>query len=161
MKLLTQNSKMKKSSAFGITVVNWTIPAFRASDGTITCPNAGACAAGCYAQMGAYIWSNVRAAHQAKLDLTKTDAFVPEMVAEIEAWLSKRTVSRLKVRIHDAGDFYSREYASRWFAIMRHFETDDRVSFYAYTILTHKPKQKAETLLVVGQHHHILIKSER
>ena len=133
MGLLTQNAKMKKSSQNGITVVNWTIPAFQSSTGLKTCPNAGACAAGCYAQMGAYVWGNVRAAHEAKLALTQSDTFVSEMIAEINAWLGKRTVENLKVRIHDAGDFYSMEYLSKWIEIMSHFETDARVSFYAYT----------------------------
>ena len=131
--LLTQNSKMKKSSQNGITVVNWTIPAFMSQDGTKTCPNAGLCAVGCYARQGAYVFSNVQRAHEAKLALTQNDAFVPEMVAEIERWLKKRNVGHLKVRIHDAGDFYSMEYVSKWFAVMSHFETDSRVSFYAYT----------------------------
>lgn len=137
MKLLTQNAKMKKSSSDGLVVVNWTIPAFRASDGTVTCPNAGACAVGCYAQMGAYVWSNVKSAHQAKLDLTKSDTFVSEMIAEINVWLKRKSVRQLKVRIHDAGDFYSLEYALRWFAVMKHFKTDGRVSFYAYTKQVH------------------------
>lgn len=133
MDLLTQNGKMKKSSQNGITVVNWTIPAFLSQGGIKTCPNAGLCAAGCYARQGAYIWDNVKSAHEAKLKLTQDDAFIGMMVAEIERWLKKRTVKHLKVRIHDAGDFYSVSYWNRWQAIMSHFEADNRVSFYAYT----------------------------
>lgn len=133
MGLLTQNAKMKKSSQNGITVVNWTIPAFRSKTGLATCPNAGACAAGCYARMGAYVWGNVQAAHEKKLELTQSDTFISEMVSEIESWLAKRTVKNLKVRIHDAGDFYSIDYLNRWIAVMSHFATDSRVSFYAYT----------------------------
>ncbi len=133
MGLLSQNSKMKKSSQNGITNVNWTIPAFQTRDGFKTCPNAGLCAAGCYARGGAYAFGNVRAAHEAKLELTKNDTFIGMMVAEIEMWLKKRNTKHLKVRIHDAGDFYSKDYAKRWFSIMSHFETNDRVSFYAYT----------------------------
>jgi hypothetical protein len=47
------------------------------------------------------------------------------MVAEIK---SKR--GKVVIRIHDSGDFYSRNYAEKWFAIMR--ECPD-VEFYAYT----------------------------
>jgi hypothetical protein len=80
------------------------------------------------------MFGNVKRAHEEKLALTQTDTFVPEMIAEIERWLKKRNVGHLKVRIHDAGDFYSKEYASKWFKIMSHFEKyDNRVSFYAYT----------------------------
>ena len=133
MKLLTQNSKMKKSSSAGITVVNWTIPAFQSSTGIRTCPNAGACAAGCYARSGTYAFSNVKSAHEEKLALTLTAEFVPVMIAEIRSWLGKRTVKNLKVRIHDAGDFYNLQYATFWFNIMDAFKSEPRVSFYAYT----------------------------
>lgn len=134
MDLLTQNGKMKKSSKNGITNVNWTIPAFQSSTGLKTCPNAGLCAAGCYARQGAYMFGNVKVAHEAKLALTqKPQVFQVEMINEIERWLKKRSVQHLKVRIHDAGDFYSIEYLNAWINIMSYFETNDRVSFYAYT----------------------------
>jgi hypothetical protein len=131
--LLTQNSKMKKSSQNGITVVNWTIPAFQSVTGLKTCPNAGSCAAGCYARSGTYRFGNVKSAHEQKLALTQSETFVSEMVAEIDSWLKKRSVDTLKVRIHDAGDFYSLEYFQKWIAIMTHFQDDARVSFYAYS----------------------------
>lgn len=131
--MLTQNGKMKKSSQNGITVVNWTIPAFQSKTGLKTCPNAGLCAAGCYARSGTYRFGNVVAAHEAKLALTQSDAFIGMMIAEIDSWLKKRSVKHLKVRIHDAGDFYSMDYLNRWIAVMSHFATDSRVSFYAYT----------------------------
>lgn len=134
MDLLTQNGKMKKSSRNGITNVNWTIPAFQSLTGLKTCPNAGLCATGCYARQGAYMFGNVRRAHEAKLELTQNDTFVGMMIADIERWLKKRNVKNLKVRIHDAGDFYSLEYLNRWIKIMSHFEKyDNRVTFYAYT----------------------------
>jgi hypothetical protein len=132
--LLTQNAKMRKSSQNGITVVNWTIPAFQSKTGLKTCPNAGRCAAGCYARQGAYIWQNVASAHEAKLELTQNDTFIDLMIAEINQWVNKKSVKRLKVRIHDAGDFYSLEYLNRWIKIMSYFEKyDNRVTFYAYT----------------------------
>lgn len=130
MQLLTQNSKMKKSSTKEIAVYNWTIPAFKALDGTITCPNASKCVSGCYAQMGAYIWSNVRQAHQAKLDLTKQESFVVDMIAAIESKLKR--VRTVYIRIHDAGDFYSEEYTLKWFNVMNYFKGKP-VKFYAYT----------------------------
>jgi len=66
MNLLTQNSDLRKSGIFG-----WTLPAHwvTLTDGTKfnTCPNAGACAAFCYAKNGTYLFSNVRKAHIEKL----------------------------------------------------------------------------------------------
>jgi hypothetical protein len=53
MNLLTQNSDLKKSGIYG-----WTLPAHWSTltDGTKfnTCPNAGVCAAFCYAKNGTY-----------------------------------------------------------------------------------------------------------
>jgi hypothetical protein len=131
--LLVQNGKMRKSSLNGMTVVNWTIPAFMSSSGFKTCPNAGLCAAGCYARSGTYAFGNVKSAHEAKLELTKQVDFSTTMIAEINKWLKKRAVTHLKVRIHDAGDFYSLEYLEKWVNVMTHFLNDSRVSFYAYT----------------------------
>jgi hypothetical protein len=133
MNLLTQNSKMKKSSLDGLTVVNWTIPAFQSVTGLKTCPNAGLCSVGCYARSGTYRFSNVAAAHEAKLALTQKDMFVSEMTNEIDSWLKKKSVKNLKVRIHDAGDFYSLEYFKKWIEVVSHYETNPRVSFYAYS----------------------------
>ena len=68
MKLFTQNSDLKKSNIFG-----WTLPAHwvTLSNGKKfnTCPNAGICAAFCYAKNGTYMFSNVRKAHIEKLEL--------------------------------------------------------------------------------------------
>ena len=131
--LLVQNSKMKKSSKDGLIVVNWTIPAFQSSTGFRTCPSAGVCVSGCYARSGTYAFGNVKSAHEAKLELTKRDDFSALMCVEIDTWLKKRSVKHLKIRIHDAGDFYSIEYLNKWVDVMAHYKDDTRVSFYAYT----------------------------
>jgi hypothetical protein len=131
--LLVQNAKMKKSSVSGLTVVNWTLPAFLSNTGFKTCPNAGLCATGCYARTGTYRFSGSIAAHEKKLALSQSDEFIPEMIAEIDSWLRKKSVKSLKIRIHDAGDFYNVEYTSKWFNVMAHYLQDNRVSFYAYT----------------------------
>ena len=130
MTLLTQNTKMKKASG---KVYNWTLPAFKALDGSLTCPNAGKCLSGCYARQGAYIWGTVKAAHDTKFKLSKTDSFVNDMVLDIFGKLERLQDSEtLFIRIHDAGDFYSKEYTRKWFEIMDLF-TGFNVKFYAYT----------------------------
>lgn len=125
---------MKKTSLnTGITVLNWTIPAFQSTTGLKTCPMAGVCASGCYARSGTYRFFNTIRAHEAKLELTKKSDFVFKMIEEIEHWLSKKSVKQLRIRIHDAGDFYSLNYLNKWIAIMHHFIKEDRIKFYAYT----------------------------
>jgi len=134
MKLLTQNSKMKKSSNDKLSVYNWTIPAYKAQDGTITCPNASKCIKGCYAKQGAYIWSNTQKSHNAKFELTRQSNFFDLMVTEINRLKNSKANKdkTLMIRIHDAGDFYSLDYALTWIRVMRQFQ-DNKVLFYAYT----------------------------
>lgn len=119
---LTQNSKIKKMT--GVKTYNWGIPAYKSQSGFRTCPNAAACAIGCYATMGAYTFSNVAKVFEARLVLSKSDAFVRVISAE----LTRRQVKRL--RVHDSGDFYNEEYLLKWFNIMRRHP---HVQFYAYT----------------------------
>lgn len=128
MSLLVQNRKMQKTSGAGIRVYNWTIRA------GLSCPYAGECnkPGNCYAQSGAYQFPAVRAKHTANLELTKTEFFVPAMIAEIRRALLTCTKKGmgLVIRIHDAGDFYSMEYLLKWIAIIMEFPN---VTFYCYT----------------------------
>lgn len=117
--LLTQNSKLKKTSIMNnCKVYNFGIPA------QDTCLWADKCKEYCYASKGAYSWSNIKPAFQRRLEVTKTNDFIPMMVGEI---LAKKASH---IRIHDSGDFYSREYLHKWFKIM---EALPHVSFYAYS----------------------------
>jgi hypothetical protein len=127
MNLLTQNSDLKKSGIYG-----WTLPAHwvTLSDGSKfnTCPNAGACAAFCYAKNGTYKFKNVLKAHTDKLELVLKDleGFKILMNAEI----SKTKYKNKYIRIHDAGDFFSKEYAKAWIEIAKQ---NQNVNFYSYT----------------------------
>lgn len=132
---LTQNSKMKKST--GLKVYNWGIPAYRAADGFKTCPNAAACAKGCYALSGAYLFSNVAKVFEARLRLSQSAAFVETLDAEIK----RRGV--LKLRIHDSGDFYSAQYLAKWTRIMKR---NPQTEFYAYTKMVSMLKNASSTL---------------
>jgi len=123
--LITQNTKLKKTSKItGMRVYNFGIPAFQDEEGKRTCPFAGACAKFCYAQKGAYVWSNVSPAFQFRYLATKCDSFVDKMTAEIV----KKRVDIL--RVHDSGDYYSNEYIDKWMTIARALP---HVRFYSYT----------------------------
>jgi len=122
MNLLTQNSKMKKASLktfnFGITAY------YSKKHNMFTCPQALTCVANCYARQGAYIWSNVNQAFENRLGITLQDNFPELMIDEI-----KRKKAQV-IRIHDSGDFYSREYLQKWLKVIDSFPS---VQFYAYT----------------------------
>lgn len=118
--LSMNNSKLKRD---GIAVFG--IPAYKSKDGFLTCPGAKACITGCYAKQGAYVWSNVAQAYENRLALTRSPEFVSTIVNEL-----KRRKSIKTVRIHDSGDFYSREYLDNWLKIINSLS---HVKFYAYT----------------------------
>ena len=123
--LLTQNSKLKKTSkVLGLKVFNFGIPAYKSITGKLTCPMADECIKFCYAKKGAYIWSNVKPAFERRYELTKTSDFIVEMNAEIQ----KRKPQY--VRVHDSGDYYSREYLQKWIEIAK---ANPDVRFYSYT----------------------------
>ena len=125
MNLLTQNSKLKKTSkALGLRVFNFGIPAYKSASGKLTCPMADECVKFCYAKKGAYIWSNVKPAFEKRYELSKTDDFVEAMNAEI------RKKKPDYVRVHDSGDYYSRAYLHKWIEVAIH---NPDVRFYSYT----------------------------
>jgi hypothetical protein len=125
MNLLTQNSKLKKTSkSLGLRVFNFGIPAYKSASGKLTCPFADACVKFCYAKKGAYIWSNVQPAFEKRYQLSKTDDFVNKMNHEI----AKKKPDY--VRVHDSGDYYSRAYLDKWLAVAIH---NPSVRFYSYT----------------------------
>ena len=123
--LLTQNSKLKKTSkVLGLRVFNFGIPAYKSSSGKLTCPMADGCIKFCYAKKGAYIWSNVKPAFEKRYELSKTDDFVDAMNNEI------RKKKPDYVRVHDSGDYYSTAYLKKWIKIAN---DNPDVRFYSYT----------------------------
>jgi len=125
MNLLTQNSKLKRTSKeLGVRVFNFGIPAYKSASGKLTCPFADECIKFCYAKKGAYVWSNVQPAFEKRYQLSKTNDFIQAMSNEIN---KKRPDY---VRVHDSGDYYSKQYLYKWLAIALNFPN---VKFYSYT----------------------------
>jgi hypothetical protein len=127
MNLLTQNSDLRKSGIYG-----WTLPAHwvTLTNGQKfnTCPNAGACAAFCYAKNGTYKFKNVLKSHVEKLELVLNE--LPKFKKLMNAELSKGKYKGKYIRIHDAGDFFSMDYAMAWIDITN---SNPLVNFYSYT----------------------------
>ena len=134
-KLLTKNNKIAKSNDDNLTIYNYGIPALETIiDGEIfvTCPMAGECAKGCYAQMGAYAWENVNSAYKFRLmqslKVNFPDLLQQELNPKIKTALRKQ--KQLVIRIHDSGDFYDLTYIKKWLKII---QANPTVKFYAYT----------------------------
>lgn len=145
MNILSQNAKMKKSSQNGIHIYNFGIPAFLSQTGIKTCPKAGQCATGCYARSGTYRFKNVVNAYEERLKLTQSVDFVTLVSAEVrlKAAHAKSKNGKCLIRIHDSGDFYSKDYYDRWRLIM--IQNPD-VDFYAYTKMIQMFKSRNDTL---------------
>ena len=133
MNLLTQNSKIKKTSNhFGVKLMNFGIPAYKSASGKLTCPMADECVKFCYAKKGAYIWSNVQPAFEKRYELSKTDKFIESMNDEI------RRKKPDFIRVHDSGDYYSRAYLNKWIQIAK---DNPDVKFYSYTNMVQLTKE--------------------
>ena len=126
MNLLTQNSKLKKTSILNKTkIFNFSIPAYKTKSGKITCPFADSCIKYCYAQKGNYTrFPIVQQLMEQKYEITKQNNFNTLMNEEIKKKKAKY------VRIHDSGDFYSVKYLLKWVDIAN---ANKEVIFYAYT----------------------------
>jgi hypothetical protein len=153
--LLTNgNSELRADGIF-----TWTLPALatKLDNGlnVLVCPNAGACAQLCYARSGTYNFSNVKAAHNRNLELVMTDNdWSKTMVNELKSKRYQPTGIKARyfdlvdqssltlfqldwlltggkaVRVHDSGDFFTREYFENWLLIAQQIPN---VLFYAYT----------------------------
>jgi hypothetical protein len=138
--LLTQNSELAKTGVWA-----WTLPAHWVAlpDGSkfTTCPNAGVCAAACYAKAGRWRFKTVLAAHTRKLMMVLND--LPGWQAAMVAELTKKKYTGKFIRIHDGGDFFSREYAQAWADVAA---AHPDKTFYAYTKEVALFKELAPTL---------------
>ena len=123
MNLLTQNSKIKKTGKhFNVRLFNFSIPAYKSETGKVTCPMAGKCIQFCYAQKGFYKLSKIYS--EAKLQITMQDNFVELMNKDIKDKKAEY------IRVHDSGDYYSKEYLNKWLEIARQ---NPGIRFYSYT----------------------------
>lgn len=141
MQLLTQNSDLKRTGIYG-----WTLPAHwvQLTDGKRfnTCPNAGICGAFCYAKSGTYQFSNVKKAHIEKLELVLNNR--PEWIRMMNEEIAKPKYNGKYIRIHDAGDFFSIDYAVDWLNIAKQ---NPDVIFYTYTKEVDLFKNKIPSLI--------------
>jgi len=110
----------------------WSLPAWvtELDDGRTVncCPSAGACATACYARKGTYNFRNVKAKHQANLKRVLDD--LPAWETEMNSELDQPRFDQKFIRIHDGGDFFSKEYLAAWLRIIRNHP---RTTFYCYT----------------------------
>lgn len=121
--LFTQNEKLKKSSTNSHVFFAFGIPAIK------TCPFADKCKAGCYATQGCYQFFSTKNAQENRLELTKNEELFINTVNADLIKLRKKG-KKVVLRIHDSGDFYSKDYLATWLKII---DQNTDVVFYAYS----------------------------
>jgi hypothetical protein len=142
--VLGKNEKMTKSSGGDEIFFDITLPALKGivmdeETGDFveisTCPHAGECQLYCYARKGGYVMFPAASMSAARLlNFLVNDPKGFEAMVNKEITSSKKSASKkgndLIVRWHDAGDFFSMEYAEIAFDIAR---ANPDIMFYAYT----------------------------
>ena len=143
-KLLKQNEKMEHSDGSTSIFFNVGLPALKGlavneetGDFVIvdTCPGAGACQTYCYAMKGGYVqWKASSMAQTRVLNFLLNDPEGFKKMMEHELGQAERKYgkkgTKVVVRWHDAGDFFSHEYLDVAYSIADDFPDID---FYAYT----------------------------
>lgn len=128
-----ENKKLQKTEE--IIYIIWNLPYY------ITCPNATeACKIACYA--GApennFMGKNTkpyRYRNLAECTGDNAETFVDRMIKTIDHKLASNAYKgkTVRVRIHESGDFFSKEYAMQWLQIAMHFIGNESIVFMAYT----------------------------
>ncbi len=142
--ILGTNAKMAKSKEEGAITYDLTLPALSGivvdeETGEFvevtTCPGAGSCQLICYARKGGYRMfpaSSMSAARALNFLVNHPDKYMEmfsKEVAQAEARASKAGI-KLLVRIHDAGDFFSKEYYNLAMGVAKQHPN---TRFYFYT----------------------------
>lgn len=119
------NYKLKKTRT-----VSFNLPALRAADGFVVCPQAGVCASVCYARQGRYMLPEAKHTRELNLAIVRADLALFERLAVSDL---ERIRQRI-IRVHDSGDFFSQAYLDAWLRVAARFE---RKRFYCYSKSLH------------------------
>jgi hypothetical protein len=143
-KILKQNEKITHSGGGSTVYFNIGLPALkglavneRTGDFVVvdTCPGAGACKVYCYAKKGGYVqWkaSSLSQTKQLNFLLNDPAGYKAKLESELRAAEAKfaKKGTKVVVRWHDAGDFFSPDYLDLAYSVAKDFPNID---FYAYT----------------------------
>lgn len=112
-----------------IMFLTWSLPS------RSTCPYATTeCKKRCFAKKNES-FKNVRDSRNSNLAETYKPTFVADMIKHLEYHLQrpKAQDKLIIVRIHTSGDFYSKDYFTKWVEISNYFKDNKNIMFQAYT----------------------------
>lgn len=101
----------------------------------VTCPLATSnCKRLCYAKKAERMYPSVNLRRHLNLLASLDTNFTNNMIEEITYQLSRKNMTGKEVlfRIHEAGDFYSKDYMRKWILIANYFKGQN-IKFLAYT----------------------------
>jgi hypothetical protein len=142
--ILGSNAKMSKSKEEGAITYDLTLPALSGivvDEETgefveiVTCPGAGECQLYCYARKGGYVMfpaSSMSAAQALNFLVNHPSDYMRMFDQEVKKTKGQADKHGIKllVRIHDAGDFFSKDYYNLMMDVARN---NQDVKFYFYT----------------------------
>ena len=142
--LLGSNAKMQKSAAGDEIIYDLTLPALSGivideETGEFveinTCPGAGECQLYCYVRKGGYVMfpaTSLSAARSLNFLVNNPNGFMTMLDSEVKALKAKASKYNVTVvvRYHDAGDFFSKDYAMAWSFVIR---LNPDIQFWVYT----------------------------
>lgn len=160
--ILGTNAKMAKSKKEGAITYDLTLPALSGivvdeENGDFveikTCPGAGECQLFCYARKGGYRMfpaSSMSAAQALNFLVNDPPGYMAMFDKEVKAALKRTQKAGIKllVRIHDAGDFFSKEYYD---LAMQIAHANPEAKFYFYTKMGDFAADKDAPKNVIGQ----------
>lgn len=126
LKVSRRNKKLVPDSETAFII--WNLPAMK------TCPGSTPhCREKCYARKAEKCYPSCMPARIRNYKESKKKSFVFDMAFTILKIAKGTKKSHIIVRIHESGDFYSKEYVEKWLAIMAICAVDPRIKFIAYT----------------------------
>jgi hypothetical protein len=144
--ILSQNSKMDKSSGENSISLNIGIPALRGLVYDInekmfyiinTCPGAGSCAIICYARKGSYVLFPdvfVKQTRILNMLLNHPERFEKVLKIELESFCLKYPEKTIQMRWNDAGDFFTKTYFEIASRITKTLKSEGyNIKSYGYT----------------------------
>ena len=123
------NKKLKPNKETRFLI--WSLPAIK------TCPYATEmCKGACYARKAEKQYPNALRSRERNLEFSRSADFVDIMTAYIHKRCKHylyRRADRIVFRMHESGDFYSREYFEKWAEIARNCADIPNLIFMGYT----------------------------
>lgn len=130
IRISESNVKLNHVKNKGVVFLMFSLPSIK------SCPFAtDKCKSSCFGNRGVFALPNNRRCYERNFEETKKDTFVKDMIDHISYQISRKKMSDKVIyfRIHQTGDFHSKEYLKKWVEIAEYFKGNDKIKFQAYT----------------------------